>query len=482
MYGLKIKRFYFDDKFTILDSAYNGYIGLVGLLFSFFFMVYGGLIYNKIKNAQFQKKTKEKAVRKLTFIITVLSWSFLFAVISLIVIIVLRGVQRPLSAIFAFSVQFFIEIGLILEISSKAISLAPRAAGFNPNEYPQSPVTMPSNLGIDLMPYCSAQATEIIRLQGCVEKQRKEIVRLEAEIERLKTSNTKLEAEIEQLKSSNTRLEAEIGRLKSSNTKLESSNTRLEAEIEQLKSSHARLESSNTSLEAKVKSLDEDRQERHTKLLVGEMARQFEKTVARQLFGERTSLRSLVSVIKRIEDLKKGGDSSKDNEFQGIMTKMDWTLEVEDTLYALKDMRLKDSHPTSKLGGQPVDKSFMVRLIENVCQEEDVLNALKILNYMEKMNGSKIFSLQNKRTLQLCFGNRVVFMIEYQADDEKLLKISFFPAHIIDKSKANTVVNQFTRELEEYFAGKRLDFTVYRVSSKGMESTLLRWLWKDCKL
>eukprot|EP01133_Synstelium_polycarpum_P015467 gene15467-18358_t len=66
-------------------------------------------------------------------------------------------------------------------------------------------------------------------------------------------------------------------------------------------------------------------------------------------------------------------------------------------------------------------------------------------------------------------------MIEYHADDEKLLKISFFPAHTIDKSKANTVVNQFTRELEEYFAGKRLDFTVPIDYSQGTEFQAKAW-------
>ncbi|EGG16498.1 hypothetical protein DFA_09036 [Cavenderia fasciculata] len=66
--------------------------------------------------APFLKKTKEKAVRKLTFIITILSWTFLFGVVCIIILTAKQAYKTPYGALLANSTQFIFEIALIFEM------------------------------------------------------------------------------------------------------------------------------------------------------------------------------------------------------------------------------------------------------------------------------------------------------------------------------------------------------------------------------
>ncbi|EFA84051.1 hypothetical protein PPL_03124 [Heterostelium album PN500] len=117
LYGLEQSNILkLDSGLELIDLLYGIYIVVVGFVFSFFFMVYGSLIFVRIRDAQFEKKTKEKVFTKLTFIVTILSWTFLVATISVILIVVFNGQKTPFGAIFSMSAQFIFEIVLIIEM------------------------------------------------------------------------------------------------------------------------------------------------------------------------------------------------------------------------------------------------------------------------------------------------------------------------------------------------------------------------------
>ncbi|GAM27459.1 hypothetical protein SAMD00019534_106350 [Acytostelium subglobosum LB1] len=116
VYGLQMMNGRHDLPVDLIDSIYNIYICVIGLAFSLFFMIYGGLIFYQVRTSKFHKKTKERAIRKLTFVITILSWTFLVAIIILIVIVLFNGMRTPIGAIFGLSAQFTMESVLMIEM------------------------------------------------------------------------------------------------------------------------------------------------------------------------------------------------------------------------------------------------------------------------------------------------------------------------------------------------------------------------------
>ncbi|KAF2075036.1 hypothetical protein CYY_003646 [Polysphondylium violaceum] len=116
LYGLENKSFYTDGNFKLLDLIYSIYTMVIGISFSLGFMIYGTLIYHEIKKVQIKKESKENVVKKLTFIVTILSWTFLIGVVSLILIIKFNVVNHPYGALGGLTLQFIVEIALNIEL------------------------------------------------------------------------------------------------------------------------------------------------------------------------------------------------------------------------------------------------------------------------------------------------------------------------------------------------------------------------------
>ncbi|KAN0036000.1 hypothetical protein ACTA71_005298 [Dictyostelium dimigraforme] len=97
------KYYYFDGRYQLVSKFYNYFIIIIGLLISFGFIIYGILIYKRIKN--------------LLFVTTVLSITFIITVLSML-LLMKYGISNKSNydTILVFGIKFFFEIVLSLEM------------------------------------------------------------------------------------------------------------------------------------------------------------------------------------------------------------------------------------------------------------------------------------------------------------------------------------------------------------------------------
>ncbi|KAN0004249.1 hypothetical protein ACTFIZ_010391 [Dictyostelium cf. discoideum] len=97
------KYYYFDGRYQFVSKFYNCFIIIIGLLISFGFIIYGILIYKRIKN--------------LLFVTTVLSITFIVTVLSML-LFMKYGISNKTNydTILVFGIKFFFEIVLSLEM------------------------------------------------------------------------------------------------------------------------------------------------------------------------------------------------------------------------------------------------------------------------------------------------------------------------------------------------------------------------------
>ncbi|KAM9981856.1 hypothetical protein ACTFIY_004160 [Dictyostelium cf. discoideum] len=97
------KYYYFDGRYQFVSKFYNCFIIIIGLLISFGFIIYGILIYIRIKN--------------LLFVTTVLSITFIVTVLSML-LFMKYGISNKTNydTILVFGIEFFFEIVLSLEM------------------------------------------------------------------------------------------------------------------------------------------------------------------------------------------------------------------------------------------------------------------------------------------------------------------------------------------------------------------------------
>ncbi|KAK5578196.1 hypothetical protein RB653_003149 [Dictyostelium firmibasis] len=97
------KYYYYDGRYQLVSKFYNCFIIIIGLLISLGFIIYGILIYKRIKN--------------LLFVTTVLSITFITTVLS-ILLFMKYGIsnQSNYDTILVFGIKFFFEIILSLEM------------------------------------------------------------------------------------------------------------------------------------------------------------------------------------------------------------------------------------------------------------------------------------------------------------------------------------------------------------------------------
>ncbi|KAN0036470.1 hypothetical protein ACTFIV_001765 [Dictyostelium citrinum] len=113
------KYYYFDGRYQFVSKFYNCFIIIIGLLISFGFIIYGILIYKRIKNVKINKykKSKKIIVKKLLFVTTVLSITFIITVLSML-LFMKYGISNKTNydTILVFGIKFFFEIILSLEM------------------------------------------------------------------------------------------------------------------------------------------------------------------------------------------------------------------------------------------------------------------------------------------------------------------------------------------------------------------------------
>ncbi|KAM9946325.1 hypothetical protein ACTFIT_004630 [Dictyostelium discoideum] len=97
------KYYYFDGRYQFVSKFYTCFIIIIGLLISFGFIIYGILIYKRIKN--------------LLFVTTVLSITFIVTVLSML-LFMKYGISNKTNydTILVFGIEFFFEIVLSLEM------------------------------------------------------------------------------------------------------------------------------------------------------------------------------------------------------------------------------------------------------------------------------------------------------------------------------------------------------------------------------
>ncbi|KAM9965951.1 hypothetical protein ACTFIR_006135 [Dictyostelium discoideum] len=97
------KYYYFDGRYQFVSKFYTCFIIIIGLLISFGFIIYGILIYKRIKN--------------LLFVTTVLSITFIVTVLSML-LFMRYGISNKTNydTILVFGIEFFFEIVLSLEM------------------------------------------------------------------------------------------------------------------------------------------------------------------------------------------------------------------------------------------------------------------------------------------------------------------------------------------------------------------------------
>jgi len=142
---------------------------------------------------------------------------------------------------------------------------------------------------------------------------------------------------------------------------LESLKTKLEEKDKEI----IRLNIEIQCLTEKVSILEEDKITRNEKMLLGEIARTFEKLICRKLLGDKTR----AYTFKALKDELK--DRNELYKFDSIKKELHIDRYKNQMIDRLKEMRLNDAHPKSH-NGNKINKKLLENLAEKYFDKNDL--------------------------------------------------------------------------------------------------------------
>lgn len=170
---------------------------------------------------------------------------------------------------------------------------------------------------------------------------------------------------------------------------------RYEKLLEEFAKDIAILKSQIVSLENKLKQATDDLENLKPKpemLVLGELARQYEKAVCRAIFGYNTRIFTLQGMDSRVI-----GKPELSTKWAEEKAKINWDEDLEITIKILKENRLPFSHPLVTADNEPITKEYIKTIAKKHITNKDpgfeqtLSDINRLLGALENHNKNTLF-------------------------------------------------------------------------------------------